>query len=257
MPRIHDRESIRAILGADAGWSLYALGDLAPGYFEHSEWHASSGGGLLLLYRAVSPPVLFAAGWAEEAASLAGEIDAPAVYMHVRPETADALAARYRFLDRRPMLRMVLDPASFRPQLYPGAVRLGGADAARVEELYADGRETGESPDFFFPSMLERGVFFGAQDEDGLAAVAGTHLAEPGEGVAAVGNVYTRRDRRGRGLAGRLTGAVTRELLRMNIAAIGLNVSRRNATAIHVYERLGFRTHCEYVEGPAAYRFCP
>ena len=63
--------------------------------------------------------------------------------------------------------------------------------------------------------------------------------------------MYTRRDRRGRGLAGCLTSAVTQELLRMNIPVVGLNVSQRNSAAIRVYERLGFATHCEFVEGPA------
>ncbi len=253
MPRIHDRDAIRAILNADRRWSLYALGDLAAGYFEHSEWYVPSDGApaVLLLYRVVTPPVLFAAGPPQVVARLAAEAAEPAVYMHVRPEAAQALAARYRFVDLRPMLRMALDPSHFRPEPAGHAVRLGTADAARVEKLYADGAETGESPDFFFPSMLERGVFFGVVEEGELVAAAGTHLAVPEEGVGAVGNIYTRRDRRGRGLAGRLTSAVTQELLRMRIPVVGLNVSQRNSAAIRVYERLGYATHCEFVEGPA------
>ncbi len=253
MPRIHDRDAIRAILSADPRWSLYALGDLAPGYFEVSEWYVPADGApaVLLLYRAVTPPVLFAAGLAQAVARLAAEAAEPAVYLHVQPLAALALETRYRFVDRRPMLRMALDPACFRPEPADYAVRLGTADAARVEKLYADGRETGESPDFFFPSMLDRGVFFGLEEAGELVAVAGTHLAVPEEGVGAVGNVYTRRDRRGRGLAGCLTSAVTRELLRMSIPVVGLNVSQRNSAAIRVYERLGFVTHCEFVEGPA------
>jgi len=253
MPRIHDRDAIRAILNADPRWSLYALGDLAPGYFEHSEWYVPSDGApaVLLLYRAVTPPVLFAAGAPQAVALLAAEAAEPAVYLHVKPETALALEPQYRFVDRRPMLRMALAPSCFRPEAADKAVRLGTADAARVERLYADGREIGESPDFFFPSMLERGVFFGLEEEGDLVAVAGTHLAVPEEGVGAVGNVYTRRDRRGRGLAGGLISAVTQELLRMNIPVVGLNVIQRNSAAIRVYERLGFVNHCGFVEGPA------
>jgi RimJ/RimL family protein N-acetyltransferase len=253
MPRIHDRATIRAILNADPRWSLYALGDLAPGYFEHSEWHVPSEGApaVLLLYRAVTPPVLFAAGPPQAVALLAAETAEPAVYLHVQPETARALEPRYRFVDRRPMLRMALDLSRFRPEAADNAVRLGMADAGRVGRLYADGHETGESPDFFFPSMIERGVFFGVEEEGELVAVAGTHLVVPEEGVGAVGNVYTRRDRRGRGLAGCLASAVTQELLRMSIPVVGLNVSQRNSAAFRVYERLGFVTHCEFVEGPA------
>lgn len=255
MARIDDRDAIRAILQSDPGWSLYALGDLAPGYFEDSEWHASADSpALLLLYRGAAPPVLFAAGPAEEVARLAEEIREPTVYLHVQPEAAGALAPVYRFADRRPMLRMTLDPARFRPEAGAGAVRLGIGDVARLERLYADGRASGESPDFFFPSMLERGVFFGAEEDGELIAVAGTHLAVAQEGVGAIGNVYTRRDRRGRGLAGRLTSAVARELLASGIEVVGLNVARKNAVAIRVYDRLGFAAHCEYVEGPAVRR---
>jgi GNAT superfamily N-acetyltransferase len=253
MPSIHDRDAIRAILSTDPRWSLYALGDLAPGYYEYCEWYVPRDGepAVLLLYRAVTPPVLFAAGPPQAVALLAAEAAEPAVYLHVQTQAALALEPRYRFVDRRPMLRMVLDPSRFRPEAADNVVRLGTADAARVETLYADGAEAGESPDFFFPSMLERGVFFGVEEEGQLVAVAGTHLAVPEEGVGAVGNIYTRRDRRGRGLAGRLTSAVTQELLRMSIPVVGLNVSQRNGAAIRVYERLGFATHCEFVEGPA------
>jgi ribosomal protein S18 acetylase RimI-like enzyme len=254
MPEIRDRASIRSLLRADPHWSVYALGDLAPGYFEDCEWHASSGGppALLLLYRAVSPPVLFAAGEPEAIARLAEETCEPAVYLNVQPDAARALASRYRLVSPKPMLRMALDPSRFRPPAGGDIVRLARSDTPRLEKLYADGRGTGEAPDFFFPPMVERGVFFGAEEDGELVAAAGTHLAVPEEGVAAVGNVYTRRDRRGRGLAGRLTGAVVEELGRMNIPVVALNVSRQNASAIRVYERLGFAIHCEFIEGPAS-----
>jgi [ribosomal protein S18]-alanine N-acetyltransferase len=253
MPETRDRASIRGILSADPNWSLYALGDLAPEYFGDCEWHVTSGGppALLLLYRAVTPAVLFAAGEPQAIADLAVEIAEPAVYLNARPDAAGALASRYRLLAPKRMLRMALDRSRFHPQTGGGLRRLARADAPLLEALYADGRETGESPDFFFPSMIERGVFFGAEEEGELVAAAGTHLAVPEEGVAAVGNVYTRRDRRGRGLAARLTGAVVGELRSMDIPTIALNVNARNAGAIRVYLRLGFAAHCEFIEGPA------
>jgi predicted GNAT family acetyltransferase len=96
-------------------------------------------------------------------------------------------------------------------------------------------------------------VFFGTWENGELVAVAGTHLAVPAEGVGAIGNVYTRRDRRGLGLAGALTSAVAGELLRMGVRTIGLNVTQRNAAAIRVYERLGFFRYCDFIEGPVAH----
>ena len=99
--------------------------------------------------------------------------------------------------------------------------------------------------------MLDQGAFHGLWENGQLLAVAGTHLVAPTEDVAAVGNVYTRRDRRGRGLAAAVTSAVVDELLRMRIRTIVLNVNQSNAAAIRVYERLGFRRHCSYFEGLA------
>ena len=99
--------------------------------------------------------------------------------------------------------------------------------------------------------MLDEGVFYGIWENGQLAAAAGTHLVVPGEDVAAVGNVYTRRDRRGLGLAASVTCSVVDELLRMRIRTIVLNVNQSNAPAIRVYERLGFTRHCSYYEGLA------
>jgi len=244
--------AIRAILETDRYWSLYALGDLAPGYIEHSEWRAAEGTpALVLLYRATTPPVLFAAGDPLAVARLVEGVDEPVLYLHVKPDTAEALAPLYRDGGLKPMWRMALDAAAFRPVPFRDCVRLSSADGAAIERLYADGRDAGESPDFFFPSMVANGVFFGVWENGELAAVAGTHLAVPEESVGAVGNVYTRRDRRGRGLAGALTSAVTCELLRIGIRTVGLNVAAHNPAAVRVYERLGFRRHCPYIEGPA------
>jgi GNAT superfamily N-acetyltransferase len=251
MPRLHDVAAIRSILAADPAWSIYALGDLAPGFFERSEWFCPPGGAqaLVLLFRGFDTPVLFAWGEVEGVAAVLDEIGRePAVYLHVRPEIVPVLVRRYEITGLKEMCRMVLDAEACRPAACDGVVRLSAADLGDLERLYADGRESGEAPDFFFPSMLDEGVFFGVREGRELVAAAGTHLVVPGEGVAAVGNVYTRRDRRGRGLAAKTTSAVVNELAGLTVA---LNVSRKNETAIRVYERLGFRRHCNYYEGTA------
>jgi ribosomal protein S18 acetylase RimI-like enzyme len=251
MSEIRDRATIRSILNADPRWSVYALGDLAPGYFEHCRWYWDGAGALILLYRAVTPPVLLAQGGPAAVAQLAEEFEEPEIYLHVPAPVAEALAPRYRAVSLTRMLRMVLDPPRFQPQPAEDAVRLGVADTERLARLYEDGRETGESPDFFFPSMVASGVFYGAVEEGELVAAAGTHLVAPEEGIAAIGNVYTRRDRRRRGHAARLTSAVVAELLHRNVHLVALNVRRANERAIRVYEWLGFVRYCEFVEGLA------
>jgi ribosomal protein S18 acetylase RimI-like enzyme len=127
--------------------------------------------------------------------------------------------------------------------------RLGAADVTALERLYADGASTGESPDFFYGSMVTDGIFFGLYEGDALVAAAGTHLVSRDEGAAAIGNVYVRRDQRARGLGREVTAAVVHELA--GIATIGLNVRADNAAAIRVYESLGFVRHCDFREGLA------
>ena len=61
-----------------------------------------------------------------------------------------------------------------------------------------------------------------AKNHPALVAVAGTHLLAPEEGAAAIGNIYTRRDRRGRGLGRAVTSAVLADLA--GIETVGLNV---------------------------------
>jgi len=81
--------------------------------------------------------------------------------------------------------------------------------------------------------------------------VAGVQVASRHEGVAAVGNIYTRPDCRGQGLAQTVTSAVVTALREVGIQTIGLNVENTNAYAIRAYERVGFRTHFSYSEGIA------
>jgi ribosomal protein S18 acetylase RimI-like enzyme len=128
-------------------------------------------------------------------------------------------------------------------------MRLGTADVPALQRLYADGEATGEAPDFFHPSMVTDGVFFGVYDGPTLVAAAGTHLFAPEEGAVAIGNIYTMRDRRRRGLGKIVTSAVLATV--KDIETVGLNVRADNPSALHLYESLGFVRHCPFFEGQA------
>ena len=158
------------------------------------------------------------------------------------------LPASPRVTAERLMWRMVMEPWVASGDR-SAVTRLVAGDVPALERLYADGESSGESPDFFYPSMVSDGMFFGVYEDHALAAVAGTHLVAREEGAAAIGNVYTRRDRRGRGLGRAVTAAVLREL--NGIETVGLNVRADNDAAIRVYESLGFVRHCEFHEAIA------
>ena len=254
MPPLHDQAAIRFLQERDRPWSVYALGDLAPAFFPQCRWFSAAGEPptLLLLYRVFNSAVLFTLGPPDRLAPLLTEIEpALPLILHIKPEIVPLLQPRYDFSQLKAMWRMLLDPGRFSPGSFADAEPLGPADLDALQSLYADGNDTGEAPDFFLPAMLGEGAFFGIWQGQELVAAAGTHLVVPQEGVAAVGNIYTRTGHRNRGLAGCVTAAVVVELLRRGLPTIGLNVAQDNVAAQRVYERLGFQRYCPFVEGLA------
>src|SRR5215510_12528466 len=113
MPLETNRAAIRSRLNVDRIWSVYALGDLAPGLFEHTTWHVElQGGALLMIYAGLGTPVLFAIGDAENVDLLLDELAGQhPLYLLIKPEILPVIHNRYRVMDETPMWRMVLDPA--------------------------------------------------------------------------------------------------------------------------------------------------
>ncbi len=251
MAMTSDRAEIRAVLERDRPWSVYALGDLDPGMFEDCEWHVAREA-LVLLYRGFGVPVLFATGEADAVPELLAESgEGGPMYLSVRPEVLDALRSTHRIDDEEAMWRMVLGPATLDTETSDDVRRLGAEDLPALLRLHEDGAAEGEKPEFFAESMLSTGAYVGMSEGDDLIASAGTHLVSVAESVAAIGNVYVRRDRRGQGLGTTATTAVARTLVEMGIRTIALNVAQTNAVAIRAYERVGFRKYCEFYEGVA------
>jgi len=203
-------------------------------------------------------------------------------YFTSRPEHLTVLEAFYDLDEVEQMLRMVITSADFRPVLSPPvlsvaegpkghvpgpAIRLNPTHLDQLLELYRLGGGSA-----FAPYQLRDGVYYGIEVSGQLVSVAGTHLVSPTFGVAAVGNIFTRPNHRRRGYATACTSHVVEELLvlrrdsgeplglssgrRLSRAAqdraqgldVVLNVNRGNAEAIEIYERLGFRRYCPFIE---------
>jgi ribosomal protein S18 acetylase RimI-like enzyme len=253
VPLLSELSAVRDILNRDRAWAAYAIGDLDPGFVEHCEWRAPAGSNdtLLLLYRGFSPPIAFAMGTPDEVRALLSETHAPEISLHVQPHVLEAIGPVYVPTFTRQMHRMVVDPDAFQPVPHDDVRALGENDATALSMLYDDGHSRGEGPTFFSAAMLGQGTFRGVWEDSALVAVAGTHLYSRAQGVCAIGNIYTRSDRRGRGLAARVTSAVVAQAISDGVRTIVLNVSRANVTAQRVYERLGFTVYCEFLEGEA------
>lgn len=255
MRTLTDPAEIRAILETDRPWAVYALGDLSPEYFPYCEWLAPAGGSepsLLLVCRAFTPAILFAMGDPEALRPALLQVRDPALNLSIPPGLLSILEERYEIESASGMWRMLYRGGDLLPPA--DAMRLRVEDLPAVEALYEDGRATGEAPDFFHASSLETGTCYGIWFEGRLIAAAGTHQAVPSEGTATVGNVYVRRDFRGRGLGRQVTAAVVAELRRRGTRTIALNVKQTNHAAIRVYEQLGFECYRPFLEGTARLR---
>ena len=243
MPRLTDKNEIRTLLRRDPAWSVYALGDLEPSMFPKTRWFAPD---LTLIVEDFGTAILFAMGTGSIREALGCVTGA--VHLQVRREALDEVVRHAAVSLPRLMWRMTWT-GDHAPPPNAATSRLCTSDVPALQALYADGESSGESPDFFFPSMVADGVFHGIYEGTELVAAAGTHLLAREEGAAAIGNIYTRRDRRGRGLGRLVTEAVLAELA--GIETIGLNVRADNDAALHLYESLGFARYCEFYEALA------
>ena len=242
--RLTDKSAIRSLLNIDREWSLYALADLDDGMFEHCDWWVLAGG-LALVFHGITIRPIFVLGNAALTKELLAALPVTTGYLNLKVHQLSAAEGIYRYRECHKMKRMFLD--TFRPK--SGSVEaLSFANCSEIEHLYASGDRGGIA---FAAFQLRSGFFRGIRQGGELVAVAGVQVWSRSEGVAAVGNIFTRRDCRGKGLAQTVTSAVVTSLRETGIQTIGLNVENTNTTAIRVYERIGFRTHFSYFEGTA------
>ena len=250
MPRLTDFADIRARLEVDRPWSAFSLADLDPGQSAHAHWFGPHAGtSVVLVYDAYAPPIVVCHGDVDQCNATLAEPDVRArtsqAYLNMTPEQSVVLAHHFSRFDGRRMVRMLLHDAPASTPLQP-VERLGPSDLDALRVLYAE-----EPPAFFLPRQLGDGVYFGVREGADLVAVAGTHVVSGAARVAALGNVHTRHDRRGRGLAAAVTCAVVRELRQRGTETSVLNIVATNVVARRVYERVGFRDYCLYDEGVA------
>jgi ribosomal protein S18 acetylase RimI-like enzyme len=249
---LHDKHRIAAFLRRDPARNVYLIGDLDDFFWPYTQWYGLEDDGELrevaLIYAGTALPVLLALGHEPEAMCtlLHGirHLLPPRLYAHLGSGVLPQLAQHYNAEPHGEHAKMVLtQPGQLGGFDMSGAERLAPANLDEVQAFYRAAYPDG----WFDPRMLETGQYFGVRQEGQLASIAGVHVYSPAYGVAAIGNVATRPELRGRGLATIATAALCRSLLEQ-APHVGLNVRADNAVAIACYTRLGFETVAMYDE---------
>lgn len=252
---IEDRDQLLEFFLGDPVACAYQIGDLDDAYFPWCRWWGAFDDDddqlklALLLYSGLSVPVALTYGQADLLEPLLEEIyaDLPdRFYCQAFEDHYTALSAQYDASDMQPKLRMALRRDDYEPvPADPDVIRLGHRDTARIVKLYD------HYPDNFFePYQLETGLYFGITEGSGgeLVSIAGIHVLSQANDVAAIGNLVTHPDHRGKQLARRVTGRLLNEVFE-RVGLVALNVSEENVPAVRTYSHFKFEPHSRFYEG--------
>ncbi len=246
---IKDRSALEKYFRLDPPLHLYSLGDLDDFYWPRITCYGIQIGKALKnitpFYQGEDLPVLLAFGeldheYIRQLQSLLPD----QFYAHLSPGLIKQFSDVYQIAEHGDHFKMVLtnsDPISRANT--KNTFRLAGTDLAEVNELY----EESYPDNAFDPRMLRSGQYIGLRHQGRLVSIAGIHTYSATYRVAALGNITTHPEYRGRGYSKAVTARLC-QLLERTVDFIGLHVKCDNRLALSLYESLGFRISSIYGE---------
>jgi RimJ/RimL family protein N-acetyltransferase len=247
-----DRDELRRILLPHRAYGAYALGQLQLRLFPRTEWwlaRGAQGQALLLHSRGGLGNALFSLGTVDALEALLRLHPGPRhTFLTCQLHHLETVLRYFELSERQSMLRMLVDRETFRAAAGP-VTRLTGDRVRQINRLY----RTDGTPAFYTAENIDEAVYYGAEEDGRLVAVAGTHVISEADGIAVLGNVFTHPSHRGRGLGQLVTSAVTKHLLR-SCREVVLSVDPRNGAAVRAYQALGYREVGRLIEGAAVRR---
>jgi len=250
---LHEKATIESVLRRNVYLNLYALGDLDDFFWPQTTWYGwrSATGdieAIALLFSGLELPCLLALcddTRADSMRALVGSILnllPVQVYCHLSEPVETIVAERYKLDPHGTHLKMGLLNRSRLDTIDIGSVEsLSDIHREEILRLY----EASYPGHWFELHMLATGQYVGLRLNGQLVAIAGMHVHSPRYRVAALGNITTHPEHRGRGYGARVTAALCRRLVG-SCDHIGLNVKADNTPGIRCYERLGFEPVAEY-----------
>lgn len=250
---IIDRSELETYLVNQAQVNFYHLGDLDDTYWPNTTWYAIKASGeikaVILFYQGMEPPILLAIDNhnQSEMIALANDIF-PTLpnkfYAHISPNLVNTFQDNFQLEHHGEHHKMNLT----QPQAF------GGIDTSKAAlALQSDGQEIKQLFDHSYPGhwfqerMLDTGKYWCLREQNRIVSVAGVHVFSEQYRVAALGNIVTHPDKRGKGFGAIVTAALCKNLIPIT-DTIGLNVKVDNSSAIAVYKKLGFEVVANYHE---------
>lgn len=257
---LRDRARIERFLRRSAESQIYALADLDDAFWPETRWFVRADdrgelAALCVVLEKLALPIVHAVAEPHDPATLALVAELrprlpETFFVNLPVGFAAAFAASHAIHSHGEYVKMWLpEPGALRGDSLPGIEPLGPGHADELARFY---RERAYAPDerggrFFAPYMLSFAPWFGLRERGELVCVAGLHVFSRRYGVAALGNVATAPERRGRGLARAVCARLCRALADA-VPLVGLNVAVANAPARACYRALGFREALRYEE---------
>ena len=246
---ITNRSALEIYFRQDLSLHLYSLGDLDDFYWHLITVYGTQGEAgpenLTLLYRGEDLPVLLAFGELEpDYLTHLRSFLPDRFYAHFSPGLENFFSGDYQIQAYGDHYKMdLVDPAPCHRAPKENTFRLTEADLSEVNRLYQESYPGNA----FNPHMLLTGQYFGVRHHGRLVSIAGVHVYSASYRVAALGNITTHPDERGKGFARAVTARLCQHLAE-SVDFIGLNVKSDNQPALALYQTLGFRISAEYGE---------
>jgi ribosomal protein S18 acetylase RimI-like enzyme len=246
-----NKNEIYSFLSRNKGLYLYLIGDLDDFFWPHTTWYIALVNGKIeaaaLLYSGMAPStfLLFHEGDLSCPEEMIRELlpELPEEFnVHLSPGLLESFGKEniIRNYGRNSRMILVKEPVHITDEKIR---RLERTDLAEIEKFY----QLAYPANWFDSRMLETGKYFGYFDKGILAGIAGIHVYSPEYRIAALGNIATHPEFRGRKIAFKLTSVLCSDL-RKDTDTIGLNVSSANTAAIKCYENAGFEIRGSYDE---------
>lgn len=243
---MHDKDTIETFLRGNVFLNIYSLGDLDDFFWPYTTWYALTDStgirAIALIYTGGSLPCLHAlaeddkAVYTEELLRCLIGILPRLFHAHLISGSESILAERYHFRPFGRHDRMALTDKSLLTDIDTSEAE--GLSMSNLDEIMSL-FEKAYPGNYFEPRMLETKQYYGIRQSGALVSVAGVHVYSARYRVAALGNITTHPDYRGRGY-GRIAAARACKSLLSEIEHISLNVQAGNTSAIRCYEKLGF-----------------